>query len=124
MVPDDLPITENSIPSMVRGDINDIGSYVDNKDHHNKTMWEKQVQSRKQAMFMREYMKRPFSELDIEHVHEHLQDSRSIMDNTDLKPRASAAENKKRYEEYFGVTFEIPTVHTLDAKIYPKDPSY
>mmetsp|Transcript_18470 Transcript_18470/g.28337 ORF Transcript_18470/g.28337 Transcript_18470/m.28337 type:complete len:131 (-) Transcript_18470:5496-5888(-) len=37
---------------------------------------------------------------------------------------ASAAANKLKYMENFGINFEIPSLYVQDSKIYPKDPRY
>lgn len=71
-------------------------------------------------------MKRRLNTLDIKTTHEVSEDD-EVKDNDsdeDLKPKRSAAENKKRFTDSFGIHFKIPTLHVLDSKIFPKNPSY
>ncbi len=43
---------------------------------------------------------------------------------TNEMAHASAAANKLKYMENFGINFEIPSLYVQDSKIYPKDPKY
>lgn len=72
---------------------------------------------------MKECMKRSLSSLDVETKHTHA-DQENLHEGNELDPKVSAAENKRKFRENFGIEFKIPTLHVLDTKIFPKDPSY
>ena len=49
-------------------------------------------------------------------------DKASIFNQTQIT--RTAAENKKKFMDNFGISFKIPALYCQDAKIYPQDPKY